>query len=152
MSLRGGSLRLMMATFIYMQPEQMGFWASFHVAELVGLLTSQTKGGDPMITDIFHNVVSSCTLVAKKFLSSAGLNRGSRFNLLTSQWNSGENQLKRGKITSKDALLLLKVSEHESISIPIRVLKSLGSTWTLGLLNEKRTFNHIHLEKGWCLP
>lgn len=51
------------------------------------------------------------------------------------------------KITSQDALLLLKVSENESVSIPIRVLKALGSTWTLGLLNERRTFNHVHLEK-----
>lgn len=51
------------------------------------------------------------------------------------------------KITSQDALLLLKVSENESVSIPIRVLKALGSTWTLGLLNERMTFNHVHLEK-----
>lgn len=51
------------------------------------------------------------------------------------------------KITSQDALLLLQVSENESVTIPIRVLKALGSTWTLGLLNEKRTFNHVHLEK-----
>ena len=84
MSLSGGSLRLMMATFIYMQPEQMGFWASFFVAELVGLFTSQTRGGELMITDTFHNVVSLFTPVAKTFLSSAGLNRGFRFNLLMS--------------------------------------------------------------------
>jgi hypothetical protein len=50
------------------------------------------------------------------------------------------------KITSQDALLLLKVSENDSTSVPIKVLKALASTWTLGLLNEKRTFNHIHLE------
>lgn len=51
------------------------------------------------------------------------------------------------KITSKDALLLLDVSDCESIAIPIRVLKALAATWTLGLLNKERTFNHVHLEK-----
>lgn len=51
-----------------------------------------------------------------------------------------------GKITSKDALLLLVISESESISIPIRVLKAVASTWTLGFLNTSRTFNHVHLE------
>lgn len=51
-----------------------------------------------------------------------------------------------GKITSKDALLLLEISESESLSIPIRVLKALAPTWTLGFLNKNRTFNHVHLE------
>jgi len=64
------------------------------------------------------------------------------------------------KITAHDALLLLKISENNSTPIPIIVLKSLASKVTLGLLNEKKTFNHVHLERIgliqeieqiWCL-
>ncbi len=84
MSLCGGSLRLMMATFIYLQPEQMGFWASFLLAELVGFLTSQTKGGVLMVVEIFKHVSNIVQHATLKVLSSAGLNRGFRFNLLMS--------------------------------------------------------------------
>jgi len=71
-------------------------------------------------------------------------------NLLAKEFSEGsvhpEIAKLLGKITSKDALLLLEISEIESISIPIRVLKALSSHWTLGLLNKSRTFNHVHLE------
>lgn len=71
-------------------------------------------------------------------------------NLLAKEFVEGsvhpEIAKKLTKITSQDAVLLFEISESESISIPIRVLKALASTWTLGLLNKGKTFNHVHLE------
>ncbi|MFH0781544.1 MAG: Abi-alpha family protein [Pseudomonadota bacterium] len=50
------------------------------------------------------------------------------------------------KITSQDALLLLKIAEKDAGPISVMVLKAFASKITLGLLNEKRSFNHVHLE------
>lgn len=74
-----------MATFIHLQPEQMGFWAPFLLAELAGFLTSQTKGGVLMVVEIFKHVSNFVQHTTLKVLSSAGLNRGFRFNLLMSR-------------------------------------------------------------------
>lgn len=51
------------------------------------------------------------------------------------------------KITSQDALLLLTIAEKDAGPIPVMVLKALTSKITLGIFNEKRSFNHVHLEK-----
>jgi len=71
-------------------------------------------------------------------------------NLLAKEFAEGsvhpEIAKKLTSITSQDALLLLEISENESTSIPIRVLKALAETWTLGILNKGKTFNHVHLE------
>jgi len=71
-------------------------------------------------------------------------------NLLAKEFVEGsvhpEIAKKLTAITSQDALLLLEISEKESNSIPIRVLKALSDTWTLGILNKGKTFNHVHLE------
>jgi hypothetical protein len=50
------------------------------------------------------------------------------------------------KITTQDAILLVKIAEADSISVPAKVLKLLTSKVTLGLMNEKKTFSHVHLE------
>ena len=50
------------------------------------------------------------------------------------------------RITSKDALLLLEISKNDSEPLPIKVLKAMASSYTLGLLNKGKTFNHVHLE------
>lgn len=64
------------------------------------------------------------------------------------------------KITTQDAILLVKIAKKDSISVPAMVLKLLASKVTLGLMNEKKSFNHIHLENIgliqnleniWCL-
>lgn len=64
------------------------------------------------------------------------------------------------KITTQDAILLAKITEEDSISVPVKVLKLLASKVTLGLMNEKKTFSHVHLENIgliqnlediWCL-
>jgi hypothetical protein len=64
------------------------------------------------------------------------------------------------EITSQDAVLLLKIAEKDAGPISIMVLKAFASKFTLGLLNEKRSFNHVHLERlgliqeielVWCL-
>ncbi|MES9857205.1 MAG: Abi-alpha family protein [Sedimenticola sp.] len=52
------------------------------------------------------------------------------------------------RLTSSDAILLLKIAQQdESTPLTIKVLKALASSTTLGLFNERRTFNHVHLEK-----
>ena len=51
------------------------------------------------------------------------------------------------QITSKDALLLLGVTQKDnSTSLTIKVLKALASKTTLGIFDERKTFNHVHLE------
>lgn len=50
------------------------------------------------------------------------------------------------KITSQDALLLLDIAQKDkSTSLTIKVLKALASKTTLGLFDERKTFNHVHL-------
>lgn len=64
------------------------------------------------------------------------------------------------KITAHDALLLLKISESNPTTFTVMALKLLASKVTFGLRNEKKTFNHVHLENLgliqefeniWCL-
>lgn len=50
------------------------------------------------------------------------------------------------KLTTQDAILLVKIAEKDTVSVPAMVFKLLASKVTLGLMNEKKTFNHIHLE------
>jgi len=52
-----------------------------------------------------------------------------------------------GKITSQDALLLASIAENDPQSFSIKVLKILMSTYSLGIFGDKKTFNHVHLEK-----
>ena len=85
-------------------------------------------------------------------------------NLLSKEFAEGSVHPEIAKllsnVTTQDALLLLEIAEKDAGPIPVMVLKALASKFTLGLLNEKRSFNHVHLEKlgliqeielVWCL-
>ena len=72
-------------------------------------------------------------------------------NLLAREFTEGSVHPEIAKILSKltaqDALLLHKIAEKDAGPIPIMVLKSIASKFTLGLLNEKKSFNHVHLKQ-----
>ena len=52
------------------------------------------------------------------------------------------------KLTSNDALLPADITEKDkSTFIGVKVLKALVSKPTLGVFDEKKTFNHVHLDK-----
>lgn len=85
-------------------------------------------------------------------------------NLLAKEFTEGSVHPEIAKllsqITSQDAILLLEIAEKDTGPIPVMVLKALASKITLGLTNEKRSFNHVHLKKlgliqelefVWCL-
>lgn len=78
--------------------------------------------------------------------------RGLWANLLANEFLDGgvhpEIAKLLSRLTSRDAVLLLKIAQQdESTSLTIKVLKALASRTTLGLFNERKTFNHIHLVK-----
>lgn len=73
-------------------------------------------------------------------------------NLLANEFLEGDvhPEIARllSRITAKDALLLSKIAEEErSTLLGVKVLKALASKTTLGVFDEKKTFNHVHLEK-----
>lgn len=81
-----------------------------------------------------------------------GTIRGLWANLLANEFLDGgvhpEIAKLLSRLTSSDAVLLLKVAQQdEATPLTIKVLKALASRTTLGLFNERKTFNHIHLEK-----
>ncbi|NOH86044.1 hypothetical protein F0249_19950 [Vibrio sp. 03-59-1] len=73
----------MMATLIYLHPEQVGFWASFVLSEITGLITSQLEGGFPMVVEKIRTLVAFLFNKSSKVLSSLGIDRGFRQSLLT---------------------------------------------------------------------
>ncbi|OEE80453.1 hypothetical protein [Vibrio genomosp. F6] len=72
-----------MATLIYLYPDQIGFWASFVLSEITGLITSQLEGGFPMVLEKFRTLVAYLSNKSSKVLSFLGINRGFRQSLLT---------------------------------------------------------------------
>lgn len=85
-------------------------------------------------------------------------------NLLAREFTEGSVHPEIAKIlsnlTSQDALLLHKIAEKDAGPISVMVLKAFASKITLGLMNEKRSFNHVHLQRldliqeielVWCL-
>lgn len=85
-------------------------------------------------------------------------------NLLANEFTEGrvhpEIAKLLSKLTTEDALLLVEIAKKDEVSAPSLVLKMLASKVTLGLMHEKKTFNHIHLENLgliqdleniWCL-
>jgi hypothetical protein len=73
-------------------------------------------------------------------------------NLLANEFTDGSVHPEIAKIlsrlTSSDAVLLLKIAQQdEATSLTIKVLKAVASRTTLGLFNERKTFNHVHLAK-----
>lgn len=70
-------------------------------------------------------------------------------NLLATEFTDGSVHPEIAKILSKltarDAVLLLKIAQQDKATpVTIKVLKALASG-TLGLFNERKTFNHLHL-------
>ena len=86
-------------------------------------------------------------------------------NLLANEFTDGSVHPEIAKLlsrlTTQDALLLVRIAKNDSVSVPALLLKLMASTVTLGLMDEKKTFSHIHLEKIgliqhfekklWCL-
>jgi len=73
-------------------------------------------------------------------------------NLLANEFTDGSVHPEIAKIlsklTSNDAVLLLKIAQQDkTTSLTIKVLKALASRTTLGLFNERKTFTHVHLAK-----
>lgn len=78
--------------------------------------------------------------------------RGLWSNLLANEFTDGsvhpEIAKMLSRLTSSDAVLLLKIAQQDQgIPLTIKVLKALASHTTLGLFNERKTFNHVHLAK-----
>jgi hypothetical protein len=78
--------------------------------------------------------------------------RGLWANLLANEFIDGSVHPEIAKLlsrlTSRDAVLLLKIAQQdEATPLTIKILKALASRTTLGLLNERKTFNHVHLAK-----
>ncbi|WP_157726464.1 Abi-alpha family protein [Imhoffiella purpurea] len=71
-------------------------------------------------------------------------------NLLANEFLQGDvhPEIARllSKITAQDALVLLDVAKNDSISITNKVLRALASTYTLGWLSERSSFNHEYLK------
>ncbi len=70
-------------------------------------------------------------------------------NLLANEFSEGnvhpEIAKLLSKITTQDAILLVKIEEETAGSSPALVIKMLAKM-ALGFLNKKKTFNHIHLQ------
>lgn len=72
-------------------------------------------------------------------------------NLLAREFSEGtvhpEIAKLLSKVTSQDALLLHQIAQKETTLIPVLVLKAIASSFMAGLLNKKRSFNHVYLNK-----